>query len=764
MNRTDKEEMQYIEDFVHNLFSRAEDVNLLNIRNIKYIYLLHSQKSRLNVFERGIFPDIIRKVRYKIAIEKESGAPKDGIINSPGELPEIAKEMQPETRTGSRKKMEDRIEEKEKQHMEDFVRDLFSRTEDFNLLTKRIVMEMYMLHSQKDKLNALQRHIFRGIIMKVFNEFPIEEESVKANKKQTINPPAAQDEKSRATIDGNSSGESSEMQPETRTGSRKKMEDRIEEKEKQHMEDFVRDLFSRTEDFNLLTKRIVMEMYMLHSQKDKLNALQRHIFRGIIMKVFNEFPIEEESVKANKKQTINPPAAQDEKSRATIDGNSSGESSESGQEMEPESQLSRASSCQKVEDNISPDAGVTVAIELKGEGDVERKPDLSKNVKSTIQDFKGMKWSLPLLHPTKQIMSKEILLNNPQDKVKKISLCRGNKPSHPASATKISKPSLANSLQRLKTDKEFNEELPVKTTPLAHQSIVKKQSKTVTKGLATLEVMQPMLEDHNDGSVLSKSYLTDDDRGPDPNSSPACEKLLDKEDSLIPLEETSDSTPTRCCLATKRLVESNSKGIGDLTLPVKIKRIISSDSCSKNSSIRMELFRNHTVDYPPHIVSATEQRMLVIKSNSETRSPIKLIELPNQLIGDSSSTPLVMKEYSQQKNISLIYVNCTKADESKERKIMKLFRISISKKVIWENMDSESETESPPVIKEEKTKIKCKKKISRYKLESKYIAFNLIRKQFMLLTRRAAEECKTDTVKACTSKSPCYTTRDHQSF
>ena len=38
----------------------------------------------------------------------------------------------------------------------------------------------------------------------------------------------------------------------------------MEEEEKQRMEDFVRDLFSKTDDFNLLTKKIVGKKYLQH--------------------------------------------------------------------------------------------------------------------------------------------------------------------------------------------------------------------------------------------------------------------------------------------------------------------------------------------------------------------------------------------------------------------------------------------------------------------------------------------------------------------
>ena len=113
--------------------------------------------------------------------------------------------------------------------------------------------------------------------------------------------------------------------------------------------------------------------------------------------------------------------------------------------------------------------------------------------------------------------------------------------------------------------KPIHEESQGKTTSFADQPTEKKQ-KAVTKRLSAFEVLQSVLEDSNDGSLLSQSDLTDDDRASAPRSSPVCENLPDKEDSLIPLEEISDSTPTRRRLASKKLLESDSESMGALHL------------------------------------------------------------------------------------------------------------------------------------------------------------------------------------------------------
>ena len=384
----------------------------------------------------------------------------------------------------------------------------------------------------------------------------------------------------------------------------------MEEEEKQRMEDFVRDLFSKTDDFNLLTKKIVGKKYLQHSQKDSLNPQQKSIFADIIVKLLFEFNVgNEESVKANGNKIITPPSAQ-EKSGVPEDGNSNSPSelSKSAQETQPQTLLSRTGSCPKVENETSLDACTTEVIELEEKEDVEaveKKLELSKNAKkSTMEDVKDKQWSLLSLRPSKRILSRQILINDFQDKVKKTSPYKF--PSPFASAT-IPKHPLTNSFQKLTNEKSIHEESQGKTTSFADQPTEKKQ-KAVTKRLSAFEVLQSVLEDSNDGSLLSKRDLTDDDRASAPRSSPVCENLPDKEDNLIPLEEISDSTPTRRRLASKKLLESDSESMGGFTPPTKIKKVISSDSDCKNSPIRMRLFRNRIVDYSLHVPNTAKKK------------------------------------------------------------------------------------------------------------------------------------------------------------
>ena len=261
-----------------------------------------------------------------------------------------------------------------------------------------------------------------------------------------------------------------------------------------------------------------------------------------------------------------------------------------------------------MENETSLDACTTEVIELEEKEDVEaveKKLELSKNAKkSMIEDVKDKQWSLLSLRPSKRILSRQILINNFQDKVKKTSPYKF--PSPFASAT-IPKHPLTNSFQKLTNEKSIHEESQGKTTSFADQPTEKKQ-KAVTKRLSAFEVLQSVLEDSNDGSLLSKSDLTDDDRASAPCSSPVCENLPDKEDSFIPLEEISDSTPTRRRLASKRLLEYDSESMGGFTPPTKIKKVICSDSDCKNSPIRMRFFRNRIVDYSLHVPNTTKKK------------------------------------------------------------------------------------------------------------------------------------------------------------
>ena len=410
----------------------------------------------------------------------------------------------------------------------------------------------------------------------------------------------------------------------------------MEEEEKQRMEDFVRDLFSKTDDFNLLTKKIVGKKYLQHSQKDSLNPQQKSIFADIIVKLLFEFNVgNEESVKANGNKIITPPSAQ-EKSGVPEDGNSNSPSelSKSAQETQPQTLLSRTGSCPKVENETSLDACTTEVIELEEKEDVEaveKKLELSKNAKkSTMEDVKDKQWSLLSLRPSKRILSRQILINDFQDKVKKTSPYKF--PSPFASAT-IPKHPLTNSFQKLTNEKTIHEESQGKTTSFADQPTEKKQ-KAVTKRLSAFEVLQSVLEDSNDGSLLSKRDLTDDDRASAPRSSPVCENLPDKEDNLIPLEEISDSTPTRRRLASKKLLESDSESMGGFTPPTKIKKVISSDSDCKNSPIRMRLFRNRIVDYSLHVPNTAKKKKKFLSANCKKNKKQKKKTKTNSIAVD----------------------------------------------------------------------------------------------------------------------------------
>ena len=244
----------------------------------------------------------------------------------------------------------------------------------------------------------------------------------------------------------------------------------MEEEEKQRMEDFVRDLFSKT-DFNLLTKKIVGKKYLQHSQKDSLNPQQKSIFADIIVKLLFEFNVgNEESVKANENKIITPPSAQEE-SGVPEDGNSNSPSelSKSAQETQPQTLLSRTGSYPKVENETSLDACTTEVIELEEKEDVEaveKKLELSKNAKkSTIEDVKDKQWSLLSLRPSKRILSRQILINNFQDKVKTSPY---KFPSPFASAT-IPKHPFTNSFQKLTNEKSIHEESQGKITSFADQ-------------------------------------------------------------------------------------------------------------------------------------------------------------------------------------------------------------------------------------------------------------------------------------------------------
>lgn len=528
----------------------------------------------------------------------------------------------------------------------------------------------------------------------------------------------------------------------------------MEEEEKQRMEDFVRGLFSKTEDFNLLTKKIVRKKYLQHSRKESLNTEEKSIFADIIVKLLFEFNVgTEESAKRNAKNCVIPPVAEEEKSEAGKVNSPDG-LSRNAQETRPKSLLlSKIDPCLKVEDETSLDACATENVrsgkeeeERKDVESVKKKPELFEKAKKlAIQDTNERRKRLLFsLQPTKTVLSRQILINNFRDKVKKTSpskfiLNESSSPSHVLSVTTVSKsPSITDGSQKLTNDKDVKVAQGKAGSFNGHS--VEKQHKVTSKRLSAFEVLQSVLEDSNDGSVLSKSDFTDDDRTSGVRSSPACDSLADKEDTLIPLDEISDSTPTRRRFASKRLLESDDESTEGFTPPTKIKRIISSDSDSKNSPIRMRLFRNRIVDYSLRVPNTTEKRKSVIESDSESQSPFKALQASDLSTADSSPAPLKVKVSIRQKHKDSEYENCTKAEKYKERKIVKPFRISISKREILKASDSESDIEISPVIKETKNKPKRKKKSSKHKTNANHFT-------------SSSSSCDTDDLKLSQIKS-----------
>lgn len=471
----------------------------------------------------------------------------------------------------------------------------------------------------------------------------------------------------------------------------------------------------------------------------------------------------QESAKRNAKNCVIPPVAQEEKSEGGKVNSPDG-LSRNAQETQPKSLLlSKIDPCLKVEDETSLDACATENVQSEKEEEkrdvesVKKKPELFEKAKKlAIQDTNERRKRLLFsLQPTKTVLSRQILINNFRDKVKKTSpskfiLNKSSSPGHVLSVTTVSKsPSITDGSQKLTNDKDINKVAQDKAGSFNGHS-AEKQHKVTSKRLSAFEVLQSVLEDSNDGSVLSKSDFTDDDRTSGVRSSPACDSLADKEDSLIPLEEISDSTPTRRRFASKRLLQSDDESTEGFTPPTKIKRIISSDSDSKNSPIRMRLFRNRIVDYSLRVPNTTEKRKSVIESDSESQSPFKALQASDLSTADSSPAPLKVKVSIRQKHKDSEYENCTKAEKYKERKIVKPFRISISKREILKASDSESDIESSPVIKETKNKPKRKKKSSKHKTNANHFT-------------SSSSSCDTDDLKLSQIKSMSQKQQDNSS-
>ncbi|GAB1603830.1 uncharacterized protein LOC115224772 [Argonauta hians] len=74
-----------------------------------------------------------------------------------------------------------------------------------------------------------------------------------------------------------------------------------EQDERKLMEQFVRQLFSKTDDFNLLTKKIVRKQYLQYSKRNCLNPEQKTILTDVIIKLLFEFNVGKEKSAASEK-------------------------------------------------------------------------------------------------------------------------------------------------------------------------------------------------------------------------------------------------------------------------------------------------------------------------------------------------------------------------------------------------------------------------------------------------------------------------------
>lgn len=52
--------------------------------------------------------------------------------------------------------------------------------------------------------------------------------------------------------------------------------------------------------------------------------------------------------------------------------------------------------------------------------------------------------------------------------------------------------------------------------------------------------------------------------------------------------------------------------------------------------------------------------------------------------------------------------------------------------------------------------------VARYKIETEYIALNLARIKFMMLTVEEAKKCKDNTLRTCSALSPIYVIGNHK--
>ncbi|CAI9741466.1 Hypothetical predicted protein [Octopus vulgaris] len=543
------------------------------------------------------------------------------------------------------------------------------------------------------------------------------------------------------------------------------------DEERQRMEGFVRDLFAKTEDFNLLTKKIVRKKYLQHSNRTSLNSEQKTLLTEVIINLLFEFNVgkdksaDEDDRNTEIKDTSPPKASETTVSpedKSTIETSDSVKEKSDGDAKNGKELPKEAGSV--VDDDDDEDNG---SCEINGDAanckagakddqniGTDRKNDVSlesdaksvDDVKSSENNFGGVKKEVDLetdavkeneddvsgggdggnlpdsVHGSSKMMSKTIGVSHSRRNIRVIAKPTrkeltsiqesGKNKSHGIAETSIVSPDADAdvSCNDDRNDLKVSEGKECQISSSLKSCTEEKSAKSVpvpnSKRLSAFEVLHSVLEDSSDAI---SSLHSDEDVGQETDESVVKNvlhirntpfSLLSSDSQEVTAEKNNVTkevmgTPVRSRFHKASLELDNASSDSAFTPPAKLRKLIqiSDSSESNNSPIRIRLFRNRIINSTLGNVKSKKAKK-IIDSDSDSKSPFKVENIKE---GDPDSPELNTtrkKRSSGQAVKSRQSKNeATACDNNRTKKTVKPFTISLSKKEILKNSDSDSDSD-----------------------------------------------------------------------
>ncbi|XP_014773260.1 protein starmaker [Octopus bimaculoides] len=548
------------------------------------------------------------------------------------------------------------------------------------------------------------------------------------------------------------------------------------DEERQRMEDFVRDLFSKTKDFNLLTKKIVRKQYLQHSNRTSLNSEQKTLLTDVIIKLLFEFNVgKDKSADEDDRNTEMKDTTSSKASETTVlpENTSTMEISDSAREKSGSgaqngSELPKEAGSVDDVDDDDDDCDGDGSCEINGDAanckagakddqniGTDRKNDVSlesdaksvDNVKSSEDNYGDVKDEVDLetdavkededdvsgggsdgnlqdaVHGSSKMMSKTIGMSHSrrnirviakptQKELTSVQQSGKKKSSLIVAETSIVLPdadadvSCNDDRNDLKVSEEKECQISSSLKPCTEDKSGKLVMVPNSKRLSAFEVLQSVFEDSSD-AVTSLHSDEDVEQETDESVVKNVSRIRNTPFSLLSSdsqEVTAEKnnvmkemgTPVRSRPYKASLESGNVSSDSAFTPPAKLKKLIqvSDSSESNNSPIRIRLFRNRIINSTLGNVKSKKAKK-IITSDSDSKSPFKVENIeesdPESPVLNTSrmkwSSGQALKS-GQSKN------QATACDNNRTQKTVKPFKISLSKKEILKDSDSDSDSSS----------------------------------------------------------------------